>query len=403
MVDFLPFRGWKPPSGGLETVACRPYDVVNQAEAEEIIKSNPQSLMRVIRPDATLGLSTEPNVGDEYSVASAQFEEMLNEKLFVQDKNPSFYVYAQQMGEHRQIGLMGLVSTQDYKLDRIKKHEFTRPEKEDDRVRHILAVRAHLGPVFLSYRNVLAIDEMIECITAVDAHEKFIADDGVIHELWSVDDSDLCEKIQSHFESVSAFYIADGHHRAAAGSRVGDHEGCDGQFLAVAFADNALQILPYNRHVLDLNDLSTVDFMAALRKNFSVEPMEGAAPPESPKQFSMYIDKAWYRVAASKAVIEGRPDNTVAALDVSLLQDVVLSPLLAIDDPRTSKRINFVGGIRGLSYLAESVDRLGGVAFSLYPTSMDELLAVADSGDVMPPKSTWFEPKLRTGLVINRF
>lgn len=405
MVDFKAFKGWRPPANIAHEVACVPYDVLSTDEARTIIENNRKSMMRVIRPDGELPKGASLYSEMAYEQAATSFHDLIDEGLLVQDQAPHFYVYAQQMGDHRQVGLMGLGSTQDYANDRIKKHEFTRPEKENDRVRHIETVGAHLGPVFLSYRGLSAIDDLIASVTATESTVIFTADDSIQHELWAVSDPKMVSAIEDAFGQVDAFYIADGHHRAAAAARIGDVEPSNSRrssFLVAAFPDHALKILPYNRVVHHLGGRSKSAFIEALAEVFKVTPLSSAQSPDTPKRFSMYIDDQWYDLSFKDSQMTNH-DDPVKGLDVSLLQNYILSPLLDVDDPRTSKEIDFVGGIRGLGELETRAKHYGGVAFAMYPTSMKELLNVADSGTVMPPKSTWFEPKLRTGMVVNRF
>ena len=405
MVDFKPFKGWRPPASLASEVACVPYDVLNTEEAKAIIARNPNSMMRVIRPDGELPEGTSLYSEVAYEQAAKAFNSLLQNGDLIQDSAPHYYLYAQKMGAHRQVGLMGLGSTSDYRADRIKKHEFTRPEKENDRVRHIEAVGAHLGPVFLSYRGVSDIDQLLASIQENAPTIKFTADDEIEHELWAVSDSVLVDRIEEAFGHVESFYIADGHHRAAAASRIGEGHDPDSprsSFLVVAFPDHALKILPYNRVVHHLGGQDSVGFMNSIEETFQVTRLDSARSPDRPKHFSMWLDGHWYDLSF-RNLTSLQLDDAVEGLDVSLLQRHILEPLLGIDDPRTSNAIDFVGGIRGLSELERRAAHYGGVAFAMYPTSMTELLSVADSGSVMPPKSTWFEPKLRTGMVVNRF
>lgn len=405
MVEFNAFKGWRPPVSQADKVASVPYDVLSTEEARAIIKLNSSSIMRVIRPDGEMPEGSSLYSDAAYNQAISSFDDLVARGLLVQDTQPHFYVYAQRMNDHWQVGLMGLGSTKDYENDLIKKHEFTRPDKEEDRVRHIDAVGAHLGPVFLSYRSERSIDELVKSITDGEPDVDFTADDGVQHVLWAVSSEERVHQISQLFEDVDAFYIADGHHRAAAAARLG--KGCaptdpKSSFLVVAFPDHALKILPYNRVVHHRNGLSSELLRQKLEELFSITPLGSAQAPEAPQTFTMYLDGQWYALAF-KPHVDLHAGDSVLGLDVSLLQNYVLSPILGIQDPRTDKGIEFVGGIRGLDTLKQRADQTEGVAFSMYATSMEELLNVADSGSVMPPKSTWFEPKLRTGMVVNRF
>jgi uncharacterized protein (DUF1015 family) len=405
MVDFSAFKGWRPPAALASEVASVPYDVLSTQEARAIIESNSKSMMRVIRPDGEMPEGSSLYSDMAYNQALASFNDLISRGLLVRDETAHFYVYAQQMGEHRQVGLMGLGSIDDYENDRIKKHEYTRPDKEEDRVRHIDAVGAHLGPVFLSYRGQSRIDALVESVVAQRPDVEFRADDGVEHVLWCVSSVEMVHEIHAAFSEVDAFYIADGHHRAAAAARLGknrDASDARSSFLVVAFPDHALKILSYNRVVHHLNGHSVEAIMGKLEALFDMEPLSGPKEPTAPKCFSMYIEGQWYALSF-KSNVDTFKDDPVLSLDVSLLQNYVLAPIFGVEDPRTDTGIEFVGGIRGLSTLSERADKHQSVAFSMYPTSMHELLSVADSGTVMPPKSTWFEPKLRTGMVVNRF
>ncbi|MBU0553095.1 DUF1015 family protein [Myxococcota bacterium] len=403
MVDFRALRALRPKNEEAAQIAAVPYDVVDTAEARALVASAPHSILRVTRPDVDLPDGASLYAPAAYAQAKATFEAMIAEGALVQDPSPAFFAYAQTMDNRRQVGLMGLASAADYWADKIKKHEFTRPQKEDDRMRHIEALGAHLGPVFLAYRAQPQISALIDAVIAPPAEVDFIAPDGVRHEVWPIREAAQIEALEGAFAQLDALYIADGHHRAAAASRIGrDHPNTPrGQFLAVAFPDDQLKILPYNRVVLDLNGHTPEGLKAALAAIFEITPLTEATAPTARQRFSMYLDGAWSALALKP---EAAPDPTdpVASLDVSVLQSRVLGPLLGIDDPRRSERIDFVGGIRGLAELARRA-AAGGVAFALYPTSLAELMAIADSGEVMPPKSTWFEPKLRTGLAISRF
>lgn len=407
MVDFRAFRALRPPKSKAAQVACVPYDVVNTAEAKALVAQSPLSLLRVTRPDVDLPEGVDVHGEAAYAQAKVAFDELIAQGALVRDDAPGFFVYAQTMGDHHQVGIVGAASAADYAAGRIKKHEFTRPDKEDDRTRHVEAVGAHLGPVFLAFKAVDSIDAIIKQVVEGAAPEvDFIAEDGIRHALWPVFDAGVIDALQTAFKTeVPALYIADGHHRTAAAARVGKGAGPDdarGRFLTVAFPDTALKILPYNRVVHSLNGHSAEAFLDAIEQDWDLEPLSEAAQPSAPLSASMYLDGQWYGLAL-KDTAKPDPKDPVARLDVSVVQDRILAPLLGVADPRTAKNISFVGGIRGLAPLQAAVDANGGVAFALHPTSLQDLMDIADAGEVMPPKSTWFEPKLRSGLVISTF
>ncbi len=404
MVDFIAFKGWRPSAEKAAEVADVPYDVVNTAEAKARVAGRASSILRVTRPDVDLPDGASLYGEQAYREAQRSFNKLVSAGILTQDQNPGYYIYAQQMGNHRQVGIMGLASAEDYWEDRIKKHEFTRPQKEDDRMRHIEAVGAHLGPIFLTYRSHQGIESLLHELVSDEPDVDFEADDGVIHQLWPVFGEESVQKLRVLFREVPALYIADGHHRAAAASRIG--RGAQpgdprGLFLAVVFPDTQLKILPYNRVVTDLNGLKPAELLDALESQFRVTKVADAQWPKSPRAFTMFLNGCWY-LLETLADVNAELDP-VAGLDVSILQNQILAPLLGISDPRTDQRIEFVGGIRGLDFLTRKASESEGVAFALYATSLAELMAIADSGEVMPPKSTWFEPKLRTGMVVSRF
>ena len=407
MVDFVAFRALRPPKSKAAEVACVPYDVVNTAEAKALVARRPLSLLHVTRPDVDLPAGVDMHGEAAYAQAKAAFDDLIAQGALVRDDAPGLFVYAQTMGDHHQVGIVGAASAADYEAGRIKKHEFTRPDKEDDRTRHVEAVRAHLGPVFVAFKAVNSIDALIKAVVEGGAPEvDFIAEDGIRHALWPVFDAAVVAAFEAAFKAeVPALYIADGHHRTAAAARVGQGAGPDearGRFLTVAFPDTALQILAYNRVVHGLNGHSPEGLLDALEADWDLEPLLNAAQPTQPLSVSMYLDGQWYGLTLKDAA-KPDPADPVARLDVSVVQARILSPLLGIVDPRTAKDISFVGGVRGLAPLQAAVDDAGGVAFALHPTSLQDLMDIADAGEVMPPKSTWFEPKLRSGLVISTF
>jgi uncharacterized protein (DUF1015 family) len=401
-----PFSALRPPVDQAKQVASVPYDVVNTAEARALAAGNPFSFLRVSRPEIDL-----PDGADSYSDAVYRrgvenFRRLRETCPLVTEDAPSIYLYRLIMGDQEQIGVVACCSIDEYDQDLIKKHERTRRDKEDDRTHHMLVLKAQTGPVFLTYRAQREIDDMVLETTMMNPLFDFVADDGIQHTIWRV--PDLVRFVEA-FREVPLLYIADGHHRAASASRAraelkeesfaytGDEEY--NFFLAVMFPDEQLRILAYNRTVKDLNGLTKDEFLASVRGSFTVTESAPATPAE-PKSWSMYLDGQWYGLSlpAGDAVASG----IVASLDVSILQERLLDSILGIKDIRTDKRIDFVGGIRGTSELERLVNEgEAAVAFSLFPTTVEDLLKVSDAGEIMPPKSTWFEPKLRDGLLIH--
>lgn len=406
MAIIRPFRALRPLAERAKQVASVPYDVVSTGEARALAANNPLSFLHVSRPEIDLPDGTDPYSDQVYRKALENYERLKKECPLETEDVPSIYLYRQIMGEHEQIGVVACCSIDDYDQDVIRKHERTRRDKEDDRTRHMLVLRAQTGPVFLTYRASREIDTMVMETTMANAILDFIADDGIEHTVWRVPDP---VRFVHAFREIAFLYIADGHHRAASAARAraelkeqsfghtGDEEY--NFFLAVMFPDDQLQILPYNRVVRDLNGLSQEQFLDAVRKSFDVAE-SGSATPDSRSKWSMYLDGQWFTL--SPAATSPEPQGTVAALDVSILQDRLLDSILGIKDVRTDKRIDFVGGVRGTKELEELVDEgQAAVAFSLHPTTIEELLRVSDAAEIMPPKSTWFEPKLRDGLLVH--
>ena len=403
-----PFPGLRPAPGRAAEVAAPPYDVVSSAEAREMAADRPWSFLHISRAEVDLPEDTDPYDARVYARARDNLSRMLAEGVLVRDPAPCYYVYRLTMGTHRQTGLVVTASVDAYSGNRIRRHELTRPIKEDDRVRQIDALNAQTGPVFLVHPSDPLIDETLERIGTGQAEIDITASDGVRHELWPVVAADTIARLTQAFEALPALYVADGHHRCAAAARVADaRRGAtpgDGglapyeYLLAVSFPHTQIQILDYNRVIADLNGLSREDFLRRLADSFEVTPSTAPVKPVRHGTFGLYLDGAWYhlRIAVSRIPLE----DPVGRLDVSLLQDHLIGPILGITDPRRDERIDFVGGIRGLAGLTARVDsgemRL---ALTLYPTRIEDLMAVADAEGVMPPKSTWFEPKLADGLV----
>lgn len=386
-------------------MACVPYDVVNAAEAAQLAAGKPHSLLHVDRAEIDLPKDVDPYSPEVYAKANENFLALQRAGVLVRETEPCLYVYQQEMGTHRQRGLVAGCHVEDYDAGLIKKHEKTRKDKEDDRTRLIDTISADTGPVFLTYRDHAAVTSLVDAKTKEKPLHDFTAPDGIRHTVWRV--AGGAEWVKA-FAAVPVTYIADGHHRAASAARVArlrrernpQHTGNEDYnwFLCVLFPASELKILPYNRIVADLNGLSPEAFLATVKQTFGLD--EGAAAsPAAVGRVSMYFQKKWYGL---RMPIEASADP-VSRLDVSVLQDKLLASLLGIDDPRTSKRIDFVGGIRGTGELVKRVDAEGGVAFSMYPVTIDQLMDIADAGQIMPPKSTWFEPKLRSGLFIHTF
>jgi uncharacterized protein (DUF1015 family) len=401
-----PFRALRPPAKRVAEVASPPYDVVSTEEARALAADNPLSFLHVSRPEIDLPEGTDLYADSVYRKAAGNFEKLISECPLEEEKTESVYLYRLIMGKHEQIGIVACCSVDEYDNDTIRKHERTRRDKEDDRTRHMLTLSSQTGPVFLTYRANDDIDSMVLETTMTPPLYDFTAPDGIQHTIWHTPDP---VRFVQAFRDVPYLYIADGHHRAASASRAraelkersfghtGDEEY--NFFLAVIFPDNQLQILPYNRIVRDLGDLTPGEFFLKVKTKFNVT--EDAEPtPAQPGQWSMYFVKRWYGLTL-KEELPKRLDPVVS-LDVSILQDKLLDPILGIKDLRTDKRIDFIGGIRGTQELEKLVDSgKAAVAFSLYPTTVEDLICVSDAGSIMPPKSTWFEPKLRDGILIH--
>jgi uncharacterized protein (DUF1015 family) len=403
-----PFRALRPRPADAARIAAVPYDVVNTEEARALAGANPLSFLRVSRAEIGLPAGTDPYSQDVYDRAAQNFARLKQSALVVED-TASLYLYRLRMGAHEQVGLAACYALDEYDRDVIKKHERTRRDKEDDRTRHMLALGAQTGPVFLIYRACAEIDRLVADAIEAEPLIDFEAEDGVRHTLWRVDGATR-DRLIELAERIPALYIADGHHRAASAARaraemqerrlsgtsLGD--GADsGTFLAVAFPDNRVQILPYNRIVKDLGGLSPADFLQAVRGRFRLE--KGPATPARRGEIAMYFQGAWHTL---RPLVPPSPADAIESLDVSLLQDGLLAPVLKIADVRTDPRIEFIGGARGTAELERLVDSgRAAVAFSLFPVAVADLMAASDAGAIMPPKSTWFEPKLRDGLLIH--
>jgi uncharacterized protein (DUF1015 family) len=407
MAKLKPFRAWRPRPDVCVQVASPPYDVLSSAEARQMAAENPLSFLHVVKPEIDLEPGTDVYAPEVYATGTANLRRLVDDGVLVREENPALYLYRQRMGDHVQTVVAG-ASVDEYEADLIKKHEHTRPVKEDDRTRHIDALDANTGPVFLTYKARPEVDALVERLTAVDPAYDFVAADGIQHVLWVVDDPGDRDELIDAFARVPELYVADGHHRSAAGTRIRalrrdanpGHTGEEAYnyFLSVIFPDDQMMILDYNRVVRDLKELEVDAFVAAVGERFDVQPVDDGRPARK-RCFGMYVGGQWYRLTAKEDSFPG--DDPVRSLDVAILQDNLLAPVLGIGDPRSDERVDFVGGIRGLAELERKVDSgEWAVAFALHPTSIDQLFAVADAGLVMPPKSTWFEPKLRSGLIV---
>jgi uncharacterized protein (DUF1015 family) len=383
----------------VQRVAAVPYDVVDTAEARALAAGNPDSFLHVSRPEIDMPDGTDCSSDAAYAQARRAFDAMRASGTLVQDSEPRFYVYRQTMGDHVQTGLVAAFDTKEYLSGAIKQHEKTRRDKEDDRTRHIEILRAHTGPAYLAYADVPAVDAVMERVCAAPPRDDFVAPDGIRHTVWDVPAAEN-DALEAAFAKVSAAYIADGHHRSAAASRYArenDFAGESRWFLAVAFPASQLKILPYNRLIADLNGLAPDELLAKAREVFTVTEVSDGAPAGG-RHARMFLAGKWYDLAWE--IPEGT--DVVSSLDVSVLQDRFLAPVLGIDDPRTSSRISFMGGVRGLDELGGRVtEGRAAVAFSMFPVTVGEMMAIADAGAIMPPKSTWFEPKLRSGLFVH--
>lgn len=412
MAIVKPFKGYRPDPNRVKQIASQPYDVINSDEAREEVKKNPLSFLHVVKPEVDLPADIDIHSGEVYNKGKENIQSLIKDESFIQDTNPCYYIYAQTMNGITQYGLVGCASIEDYANKVIKIHELTRPDKEEDRVNHINITNFNAEPVFFTYPDNDEINSIVSEIIKADPTYDFLTDDNVGHHFWVVSDEDKVNQIEQIFNNdISFTYVADGHHRTASAARVGkerkekntNHTGEEeyNYFMAVHFPASQLKIIDYNRVIKDLNGLTDEQFIERLKESFDIELVGGDIyKPSKLHEFSMYLDKKWYRLVAKDNTYND--NDPIGILDVTILTNQVLKPLLDIQDLRTSTRIDFVGGIRGLGELKKRVD--SGemkVAFALYPVSMKQLIDIADSGNIMPPKTTWFEPKLRSGLVIH--
>ncbi len=405
-----PFPALRPAPGRAPEVIAPPYDVLNTEEARVLAEGRPWSFLHISKPEIDLPAGTDPYAPEVYAMAAENLKKMVEAGVMQQDDQACYYAYRLIMGEHVQLGLVAAASVADYDTNRIRKHEFTRPDKEDDRVRQIDALNAQTGPVLLAYPGAPEVDAILAAATLnepdADGVGDGVTESGVRHTLWVIRDAAAIARLTELFNAMPALYIADGHHRSASASRIcaarkaanpayrGDEPY--NHFLSVIFPHHQMRIMDYNRVIKDLNGLTEPAFMAQVAENFMIEMSNTAVKPAAPGEFGLYLNGRWMKLTIRADLI---PADPVGRLDVSLLQNNLIAPILGIDDPRRDKRIDFVGGIRGLPELEKRVDSGEmALAFSLHATSMEDLMAVADANEVMPPKSTWFEPKLADGL-----
>lgn len=408
MAVVKPFQCVRPNSTCVAEVAALPYDVYNREEAKAVIAKNPKSFLMIDRAETNFSDDVDTYADEVYAKAKSLIGEWKENGTFVSDAEECYYLYELTMNGRVQTGIVACASIDDYVNSVIKKHENTRADKEVDRIRHVDTCSAQTGPIFLAYRANEVIREIVNKVKKEEALYDFTSEDGIRHRVFRIADSVKVDGIRGAFEKIENVYIADGHHRAASAVKVGlkrrsEHPNYDGTeefnyFLSVLFPDEELMIMDYNRVLKDLNGLSSEAFLEAADDIFEVEKLEGAAKPTQKGEFTMLLDKQWY---LCKVKAEDIPNDPVESLDVSLLQNMLLNPILGIDDPKTNKRIDFVGGIRGIGELEKRCNEDCVLAFAMYPTSIQELFAVADANLLMPPKSTWFEPKLRSGIFIH--
>lgn len=409
MAIIKPFAAIRPEAGKADKIAALPYDVYNREEAKEVVKKNPLSFLKIDRAETQFDDSVDTYDERVYTKAHDMLWEMVEDGSFVREEQPCYYIYELTMNGRTQTGITACASIDDYAQGIIKKHENTRADKEADRIHHVDSCNAQTGPIFLAYRSNREINDVVEQVKKETPLYDFVAEDGIRHRVWVIHKAEDIQTIEAAFASIGEIYIADGHHRAASAVRVGflrreAHPNYSGDeefnyFLSVLFPDDQLMIMDYNRVVKDLNGMNTKTFLEKIQSLFEVsEGSESQIRPEKKGEFSMYLEDKWYLCKIKAA---NQSEDPVGGLDVSLLQELLLAPVLGIGDPKTDKRIDFVGGIRGLQELERRVHTDCAVAFAMYPTSIGELFDVADAGLLMPPKSTWFEPKLRSGLFIH--
>lgn len=410
MTLVLPFRAIRPQRQFVAQVAALPYDVMTREEAIIAVEGKPLSFLHVEKSEIDVPDQTRDHDPLIYETAKRNFSRMLEDSVLFQDDSRCFYIYRQQMGSQIQTGIVGVVSAREYDEGKIKKHELTRQDKEDDRINHVNKVDAQTGPVFLTYQSRSQLNAIVDQITKNNPEYDFTAEDGVIHTAWLVTDAGRIEEIKKEFAAIDALYIADGHHRAKAASSVArlrrgsDNSSKSGEYekvLAVLFPHDQLRVMDYNRAVKDLNGLTPQEFKEKISSAFTITENFASRSPQQFHDFGMYLQGKWYKLTVKEGTYND--NDPVARLDAAILQEHLLAPVLGINDPRTDDRIKFIGGIRGMAELEKLVDKDGfAVAFSLYPTSIEQVMSVADAGAIMPPKSTWFEPKLRSGMFVHK-
>lgn len=413
MITIKPFKAIRPKSEFAEDVAALPYDVMSSDEAREMVKGNDKTFLRIDRAEVNLEKGVDQYSARVYETARDLLNKMISDGILIEEEKDCFYVYEQIFKGNRQRGLVLCASIDDYIENRIKKHEHTTVKKEMDRIKHVDYCNANTGPIFLTYKNKKNISDLIKeiCLVKKPIYD-FVEEDGVNHRVWIVSEDNVIETLINEFKDIDSLYIADGHHRAASAIKVGEkrreeNKGYTGKeefnyFLGVAFPDNELKIMDYNRVVKDLNGLSNDEFLAKVKEKFYIDKIGDSKhlKIDGAHSFGMFLDNSWYILKSKHGSFDN--NDVVKKLDVSILQENLLNPILGIEDPRSDNRIDFIGGIRGLKELEKRVNKDMKVAFAMYPTTIKELIAVSDSGNVMPPKSTWFEPKLRSGLFIHK-
>ena len=412
MAILKPLKAIRPKPEYADKVAALPYDVMNSDEARAAVKNNPYSFLHVDKAEIDLPEGTYLYSDEVYQKAKENLEKLVSDGICVDDAQPKYYIYRQIMNGRAQTGVVGAASIDDYVEGRIKRHEFTRADKEEDRIRHIDTCDANTGPIFLTYRQNTSVSDFISSFCESNSPVYDFVSDGVQQTVWEIGSEETIASLEKMLSDVGDYYIADGHHRCASAAKVGmkrreenpDFDGTEefNLFLAVLFADSDLEIMDYNRVIKDLNGYTAEEFLNKISENFEIEkqPSGESFKPEEKHTFGLYIDGCWYKLTAKAGIFD--ENDPVDRLDVSILQNSLISPVLGITDPRTDKRIDFVGGIRGIKELEKRTEEDMKIAFSMFPTTLDDLMSIADAGKVMPPKSTWFEPKLLSGLFIHK-